>query len=99
MDRSKRIRVVAVAGVGILALFVAFIGAPLVAALLWPTPDLSNDVEAFTESFAQAAETARVANTVSMVALAVAGLCILYLLVVLAGWFIGPKDTGGEPNA
>ena len=101
MNRSKRIRVVVVAGVGIFALFVAFIGAPLIAALLSPTLHLSNDVnvEAVTQSFAQAARTARVANTVAMFAFAIAGLCLLYLLVIVAGWFIGPKETEGEPNA
>ena len=99
MDRSKRIRVVAVSVVGLVALFVAFIGAPLTAALLWPAPDTFNDAEAFTGSILQSAQTARVANTVSMVALVVADLCILYVLIVLAGWFIGPKETDGESNA
>jgi hypothetical protein len=90
-----------VAGVGVFALFVPFIGAPLIAALQSPTLDLSNDifVEAVSESFAQAARTARVANTFSMFAFAIAGLCLLYPLVVLAGWFIGPQETEGEPNA
>jgi hypothetical protein len=96
MDRPKRIRVVVVSGAALLALFVAFFAAPLTAVLFWPTPKLSDDIEAFNESFTQAAQSIRVANTVSMIALVVAGICILYLLFALAGWFIGPKEDGSQ---
>jgi len=94
MNRQTRIRVVAVSGLALFAIFVAFIGAPLIAVAFWPSQDLSSsNIETVTESIAQITQAARIANNVSMIALAVAGVCILYLLVVLAGWFIGPKDA------
>jgi hypothetical protein len=96
MDRQKRIRVVIVAAIGLLSLFVACIGAPLVAVALWPAPNMLGDADAFRDSFAQAAQTAKAANTVSLVSLLIAGGCVVYLLVALAGWFIGPPDR--TPN-
>lgn len=99
MDRNKRIRVVAVAGVALFAIFVAFIGAPLIAAAFLPSPDFSNDSDAFKDPFTQAVQTARVVNTVSMVALLVAGGCFLYLLILLAVWFIGAKDSTADPGS
>ncbi len=102
MDRQKRIRVVIVAAIGLLSLFVAFVGAPLIVVALWPTPDLSGDVgdvdAAFADSFTQAAQTANAAGTVSLVSLVIAGGCFGYLLVVLAGWFIGPRERNPDSD-
>lgn len=98
MDRKKRIRFVVVAAIGLLALFVAFIGAPFVAVVLWPEPDASDDVVAVMDSFNEAARTAQVANTISLVSLLVAGVCMIYLLVSLAAWFIGPSADNSELN-
>lgn len=98
MDRKKRIRIVVVAAIDLLALFVAFVGAPLVAVSLWPESNASDDVGAFMRSFNEAAHTAQVANTISLVSLLVAGVCTIYLLVVLAVWFIGPSADNCERN-
>lgn len=97
MNRGKRIRVVIVAGVGLLALLIALVGAPLLAMALLPkkTPlggyDFGN--VGFESQFRQMVEVARIANLVSLVSLAVASVCLLYLLVTLAAWFIGPKQA------
>ena len=99
MDRQKRIRVVIVAAIGLLSLFLGCVGAPLMALTLWPFPDVSGDADAVGDSFAQAAQTVNAANTVSLVSLLIAGGCFIYLLVVLAGWFIGPRDQPPDQNA
>ena len=92
MDRKKRVQVVVVAAIGLAALFVAYIGAPLIGVFLWPTPNLSGDAGEFMESFSHAARTAQIVNTISIASLGVAGVCTIYLLVMLAAWFIGPPE-------
>jgi len=98
MDRKKRIQVVVVAAIGLVALFVARIGAPLVAILVWPSPNLSGDTEAIMESFSHAARTAQIVNTISIASLGLAGVCMIYLLVMLAAWFIGPPESETNQN-
>ena len=94
MDRKKRIRFVVVATVGLVNLFVAFIGAPLIAVMLWPThAEFSADSDSMMRSFSEAHRIANIANTISLVCLLAAGACFVYLLAGLATWFIG------NPNA
>ena len=96
MHRKKRVRVVVVCTVALLSLFMALFGAPLIAMALWPIPEMSNDTEAFLATFSQAAKVARAATTISLVSLVIAGGCVVYLLVVLAGWFIGSEKTSPQ---
>ena len=94
MDRKKRIRFVAVATVGLVNLFVAFIDAPLIAVMLWPGPaEFSADSDSMTRSLIEAHRIADVANTISFVCLFAAGACFVYLLAALAAWFIGKPDV------
>jgi formate/nitrite transporter FocA (FNT family) len=96
MERQKRIRVVVVSAVALLSLLMALFGAPLIAVTIWPIPAIANDGEAFIATFAQAARAARTSTTISLVSLAIAGGCVIYLLVVLAAWFVGPKERSAE---
>lgn len=99
MNRSQRIRMVAAAGVGLFALFVAFVGALLVAAIFWTFPDPRDAVAGeWMTSIAAAQRIANAANAVSLGSLAVAGFCFLYVLVVWAIWFVGPsRDSHDHP--
>ena len=94
MDRPKRIRLVTAIGIGIGFLVVAFFGAPLIAWIIWPvnTGDIG-DADAMLSSFSQASRTAYIANTVSMISLAIAGLAFLYAIIEVAIWFIGPNGS------
>jgi hypothetical protein len=91
MNRSHRIRVVVVATLGLLALMIGLIGAPLVAVMFAPSPaDMAKSMASFIHVI-------ELANQVSMICLAVAGCCMLYLLMTLAVWFIGPKEEALHP--
>ena len=93
MKRSLRIRLVVAGGVGLFSLFVAFIGAPLVSVIFWPSPDFfGDDGSGIMESMSSAQQLAKTTSFVSFGSLAVAGICFAYVLVVLAGSFIGPSQ-------
>lgn len=96
MNRSQRVRLVVAVGVGLFALFVAFIGAPLVAALLLRFPGAADDSAGFLEVMSSSQRIANAAGLVSLASLVFAGLCLLYVLVLLAGWFIGPREESRD---
>ncbi len=92
LDRPRRIRIVAGIGVGLVALFVACLGAPMVAMLSWPSPDVSGDPNSMIQSFSQASQAAAMMNRVSFDALLFAGLCLVFVLTDIAIWFVGPSE-------
>jgi len=96
MDRPRRIRIVTGIGIGLLSLFVAYFGAPLVAMLFWPTPNVSGDMDSMMQSFSQASQTAAITNRVSLCALLFAGLCFTYVLIDTAIWFVGPTESDAD---
>ena len=96
MNGSQRIHLVVAVVVGVFALLVAFVGAPLVAAFFWPSPDFSGDVGGFVESMSSAQRIADATNLVSFGSLAVAAICFVYVLVVLAVWYLGPTRNSSD---
>ena len=99
MTRSQRIRLVMALGVCAFALLVAFVGAPLVAASFWPSPDLSDDVGGFVESMSSVQQIANATNLVSLGSLAVAAICFIYVLVVLAVRFLVSTQNSSDHAA
>ena len=98
MDRPRRIRIVTGIGIGLLSLFVAYFGAPLVAMLIWPPPNLSGDMDSMAQSFSQASQIAAITNRISFCALLLAGACFTYVLIDTAIWFVGPPESDVESN-
>jgi hypothetical protein len=104
MNWSQQIHLlVAAVVVGVFAMLVAFVGAPLVATIFWPSPDVSNDVGGFVESMSAAQRIANASDLVSLGSLVVAAICFVYVLVVLnwnlAVWFFGPKRNSSDDAA
>ncbi len=98
MDRLRRIRIVTGIGIGLLSLFVAFFGAPLVAMLFWPTPTAVDDADSMLQSFSQASQTAVISNSISFYAMLFAGLCFTYVLIETAIWFVGRSEPDTESS-
>lgn len=86
MDRPQRIKMVAVCSIGLLAFVVGIFGSPVVAVMSAPSP---SDMEKSMPDFIRHIQ---LANQVSMICLATSGVCLLYLLITFASWFIGPKE-------
>lgn len=99
MDRPRRIRIVAGIGLGLFALFVAYLGTPLAAMFVWPTPDVSGDMDSMMDSFAQTSRAATIANRISLGALVFAVFSFAYVLVDVAIWFIGPPESDTDTVA
>jgi hypothetical protein len=91
MNRPQRIRLVVAAFLGLFWLFVAFIGAPIIAAAFWPSFENSNNVEQLGEVMAASTRIAEISGYVSLVAFLLAGLCFCYVMFIVAAWFIGPN--------
>lgn len=87
MDRPQRIRIVIVATVGLISLVAGLFSAPLVAVLMAPSSaaELKQSMPEFIHAI-------QWANQVSLICLAISGCCLLYLLIKLAIWFVGPKE-------
>ena len=98
MKRAKRIRVVLVAGLGLVSLVVAFFIGPIMAIIYVPqftSTDQGENIQNETVQFIQAV---KFADNISLVALLIAVVCLLYLLSVSTIWFIGPKETPADPE-
>ncbi len=94
MKRSLLIRLVAVMVVGLLALVVAIV-APFVGVFFWEMPDFAADVSEVGDTFDTLASNQATTNAsmvVSLAAFGVTGICVIYVLVVVAGWFVGPAE-------
>ena len=99
MNRRKRIRIVVVSAIGLTSLLVAFLG-PLTAAVALQRPlGMSADEGQMMESVQEAVRVTMIVNLASLVALGVAGICFVYLMVVLAAWFIGPAQQNQQADA
>lgn len=98
MDRQTRIRLVCALAVTAFGIFVAVIGVPLFASLLWPDMAGVTDADGMIESFTRAANIARIMQTVSMISLLVSCVAFTYCLVVLARWFIASVEAPSKPR-
>ncbi len=98
MDRQTRIRLVCGLAVTLIGIFVAVIGVPLFASLLWPDISGVSDSDGMIESFTQAAQFARIMRTVSLISLLVSCVAFIYCLVVLARWFIVSAESPSKPR-
>ena len=98
MDRQTRIRLVCGLAVTLIGIFVAVIGVPLFASLLWPDISGVSDSDGMIESFTQAAQFARIMRTVSLIFLLVSCVAFIYCLVVLARWFIVSAESPSKPR-
>ena len=95
MDRQTRIRIVIGAAVTLLGLFVAFIGAPVVAQLFWPNVAAAKDIADIEQTMTQSFRAAKIANRISMSALIVSLAAFVYSLAIVSAWFIKSAD---KPN-
>ena len=86
MNRRQRIRLVVAIAVGLISLFMAFIGGPLIASTFWP-PDFMD-----LESWNAIQRVAEITNVASRYFLVVTGICCVYVFVALAVTFIGPPE-------
>jgi hypothetical protein len=98
MDRQTRIRLVCGLAVTLFGIFVAVIGVPLFASLLWPDMVGVTDADGMIESFTQAAHIAQIMRTVAMISLLVSCVTFIYCLVVLARWFIASAEAPSKPR-
>lgn len=96
MSRSQRIRFVVATAVGLAAVFVAFVGAPVATMFLWDVPNLSEGDAAKVEAIETWTSISQVVHYVAMGSLVVAGISFVYIFVALSSWFIGQEPTVGN---
>jgi hypothetical protein len=101
MDRPKRIRIVIVAAIGLLAWFVENYVLAVVAVKWSPLASPRQDSQDALTSVAETFLLIESLRKASWVCEAIEGACLIYLLVQLAIWFIGPpeKKTQCSPHA
>ncbi len=93
MSRSDRIHLVLALVLAIIGLLIAFVGAPLVAALMVPSPAGFTGSPGDIEDFMSASQRmGRCYLWMFFGGLGVTGLSLLYCFALWATWFIGPKE-------
>ena len=96
MNRRTRIGIVIGIAITLVGVFVAFIGAPLIASFFMPSAPASNgidDIGAMMDAMGTASSVAETSRMISIVALLVALAAFVYTMFVLAMWFVKSAPT------